>query len=97
MKAVKPSGTERLTAVAIIRDGRVISRGFKSHWQLRSAIDPGDPDPRTGLPGDVEGFVTSTGRFVDRDEARKVALAAKQVGLMWETAKRPILSSDIDW
>lgn len=88
---------EKLQAAAIVRDGAVLERGFKSHWQLRAALNPDDPDPRIGLPGDVEGFVTTTGRFVDRDEAKTVGLAAGQIGTMWKDAKRALLSSDINW
>lgn len=89
--------TERLVAAAIKRNGEVLERGFKSHWQLRAALDPNDPDPRTGLPGDVEGFVTSTGRFVDRAAAVHVGVASGQLHERWRAGGRPLLSSDINW
>lgn len=89
--------SEKLHAVAILRDGEVLERGFKSHYQLRASIDPSDPDPRHGKPDDVDGFVTSTGRFVNRDEAVPVGIASGQLHASWKTAKRPLLSSDIDW
>lgn len=91
-----PMSIERLTAAAIIRNGDVLERGFKSHWQLRQSLDP-TADPRMGEPGDVEGFTTSTGRFVSRDEAREVAIKAGQIHPSWKTAQRKLLSSDIDW
>jgi hypothetical protein len=43
---------------------------------------------------DIEGFLTSTGRFVTRDEAQSIALAAGQIR---QLQRRPLLSSDIDW
>lgn len=88
---------ERLRAAAIMREGEVLERGFKSHWQLRAALDPNDPDPRKGRPGDIEGFVTSAGRFVTRTEARSVAISSGQISKMWERAQRQLLSSDINW
>jgi hypothetical protein len=95
MSALDLQATERLVAAAIKRDGIVLDRGFKSHWQLRSALD--DPDPKNGRPGDVDGFVTSTGRFVDRMEAREVGIAAGQINSTWRGAHRDLLSSDINW
>jgi hypothetical protein len=96
-KRVAQGMAERLTAAAIKRDGNVLERGFKSHYQLRAALDPDDPDPRETKPGDVDGFVTTAGRFVDRDQAKSVALAAGQISKHWERASRPLLSSDINW
>jgi hypothetical protein len=90
--------TEKLVAAAIERDGKVLERGFKSHFQLRSALDPDDPDPRYGKPGDIDGFMTSTGKFVTRAEAVPIAVAAKQIHPTWGTGShRPLLSSDITW
>jgi hypothetical protein len=84
--------TERLAAAAIIRDGSIESRGFKSHWQIRAAL--GDENPQQRKRGDEEGFVTSTGRFVDRDEAQDVAVASGQIP---SRQGRTLLSADIDW
>jgi hypothetical protein len=89
--------TERLKAAAIMRDGQMLERGFRSHWELRQALNPNDPDPRIGAPGDIDGFVTSEGRFVDRNGAREVAIAAGQIHQSWKAAKRALLSSDINW
>lgn len=88
---------ERLKAAAIVRNGEVLERGFKSHWELRMALNPGLIDYRQGEPGDVEGFVTTAGRFVDRNEARTVGIAAGQLHDSWRKASRPLLSSDINW
>lgn len=89
--------TEKLVAAVIKRNGEVLERGFKSHYQLRMAIDPNDPDPRHGQPGDIDGFMTSDGRFVDRADAKRVAIAAGQIGASWKGATRQLLSSDINW
>lgn len=82
---------ERLKAVAIKRYGVVHERGFRSHYQLRQAL--GDTNPQARNLGDEEGFVTSTGRFVDRDEAMTIGAAAGQCNI----TTRELLSSDIDW
>lgn len=88
--------TERLTGTAIKRDGEVKS-GFRSHYQLRQSLDPSDPDPRISKPGDIDGFITSTGRLVTRKEARLIAIESGQVSHHWKTATRDILSSDVNW
>jgi len=92
---MQKAGVERLKAAAIIRDGEVQERGFKSHYELRQAL--GDALPQTSNLMDTEGFITTTGRFVDRDEAKEVALACGQIGRMWKGSARKLLSSDIDW
>lgn len=96
-RATQRPAVERLCAAAIKRDGEVHERGFKSHWELRAALNPESVDYRHGLPGDVDGFVTTSGRFVDREEARAVALESGQIGPMWRNAGRSLLSSDISW
>lgn len=88
---------ERLVSVAILRNDEVLDRGLKSHFQLRQSLNPNDTDPSIGEVGDIDGFMTSMGRFVDRDEARDVALASGQIHSSWRTASRDLLSSDVDW
>jgi hypothetical protein len=88
---------EKLVSVAITRDDVVLDRGIRSHAQLRQAIDPSISNPSAGLHGDIDGFMTSTGRFVDRDEAKQVAIASGQVHERWKTVSRDLLSSDVDW
>ncbi len=83
---------ERLVAVAIERDGETHSRGFKSHADLRAAL--GDADPYTRKRTDLEGFMTSKGRFVTRREAKDIALSSGQIA---GEMRRDLLSSDIDW
>ena len=82
---------ERLKCAAIQRDGKVHD-GLRSHYELRRSL--GDANPQASNLKDVEGFLTSTGRFVTREEAQDVALAAGQIR---SAQRRPLLSSDIDW
>jgi hypothetical protein len=89
--------TERLVSAAITRADVVHSRGIRSHAQLRLALNPDTFNSTVGEFGDIDGFLTSTGRFVDRDEAKEVAIAAGQVHASWKTAQRALLSSDINW
>jgi hypothetical protein len=91
----KPVEVELLTAAAIFRDGSVLHRGFRSHYELRASL--GDDDPLHPRPGDIEGFVTSTGRFVGRLEAKSVGIASGQLSERWQRVSRPLLSSDIRW
>ena len=83
--------TERLVAVAIMRNGELLKapNSTWSHAELRGWKDP--------VPTDTHGFMTSAGRFVDRREARDVALAAGQIDKSWRDAKRDLLSSDVRW
>lgn len=86
--------TERLTACAIIRDNKIHSGGHLSHGAIRYHMF-GDAEPyaHRPRPTDTEGFLTSTGRFVDRREAVQIANASGQChGRVGE-----LLSSDIDW
>lgn len=86
-----PTDAERLKCAAIQRDGRVHD-GLRSHYELRRSL--GDASPQTSNLDDVEGFLTSRGRFVTREEAQDVALAAGQIS---SRQGRPLLSSDIHW
>ena len=95
LAAQKKASAERLVSAAIQRNGELHSNGFKEHWRIRAAL--GDINPTTSNLDDAEGFMTSLGRFVDRSEAREIALASGQVGPMWRDASRKLLSSDINW
>lgn len=90
----KVTGLERITACAIIRDNKIHSGGHLSHGAIRYHMF-GDAEPyaHRPRPTDTEGFLTSTGRFVDRREAVQIANASGQCrGRVGE-----LLSSDIDW
>lgn len=81
---------EHLVSCALIRDGEMHSRGFKEHWRIRAAL--GDENPSDKNPADTLGFLTNTGRFVDRQEARAIAAEAGQC----QFSTRELLSSDVD-
>lgn len=87
--------SEYLTAAALVRNGSVESYGFRAHWEIRAEL--GDENPSEKNYDDDEGFLTNTGRFVDRHEAIPVAVGAGQINAMWLRATRTLLSSDIDW
>lgn len=76
---------ERLTGVAIQRGADLLQMVEGSHAQLRGWKD--------SEPADIEGFMTSTGRFVGRGVAQVIGLESGQV-----TVKgRQMLSSDVVW
>jgi len=77
---------EHLTCVAIIRDSEILSNGSRSHAGLRGY----EPE----RPGDISGFMTSTGRFVTRGEAKIVGETSGQVR---PGQRRELLSSDVTW
>lgn len=81
---------EYLVSCAIKR-GDTVNKGFKAHWELRASL--GDEAPEKPLAGDINGFFTSEGRFVDRDEAKLIADVAGQANV----SMRELLSSDINW
>lgn len=85
-----PTTQERLVACGIIRDGVTHSYGFKSHGDIRRKLR--DENWSNSRPGDEEGFITSEGRFVSREEANRIGAAAGQCVRMG----RKFLSSDID-
>ncbi len=89
MVAASRKDAERLVAVAILRDEIMTSEFARGgHKILRERMNP------TNAPGDIEGFKTSTGRFVNRREAQDIALDAGQLD---RPQTRELLSSDIDW
>lgn len=84
---------EELVACAIIRGGEHHSYGFRSHAEIRSRIGDTDAYDQKQRPADTEGFMTSHGRFVTRQEAKVIAEEAGQC----QSMRRELLSSDILW
>ncbi len=82
---------ERLAAAAIRRNGKIESRGFKTHSDIRGAL--GDEDAYESKRADEEGFLTDGGRFVDRFEAAAIGYA---VGQVRDPGAR-LLSSEVTW
>ena len=82
--------SERLVSCAIIRAGETHT-GFQSHADIRRKL--GDEDPYKANPGDSEGFMTDSGRFVGRGLAQAIGMASGQVTM---NAVR-LLSSEVIW
>lgn len=91
--AQKVAGLERLVACAVIYGTEISSFGCKSHGEVRERLGIPHPYGNHHRPDETAGFITSTGRFVDRREAVQIANASGQChGRVGE-----LLSSDIDW
>lgn len=97
---INPVG-ERLRCVGIIRGDKTYGHGFgfRSHWELRAAIDaaegkPRKADYRRGEPGDIDGFITTDGWFLNRREAQDFAVKSGQLS---GQLGRELLSSDLKW
>lgn len=84
---------EQLSACAIVRDGNIHSYGFRSHAQIRSWLGDTDAYEQKHRPNDIEGFMTSKDRFVNRREGQLIAEESGQCQPM----RRELLSSDILW
>lgn len=92
--AARNPNAERLVNAAIMRGSNEIHTAdgtARSHWEVR--FDLGDEYPNRRNPDDIEGFLTSTGRFVTRFEAQIIGEASGQC----RPQGRELLSSDIDW
>lgn len=85
---------ERLVSTAIKRDGFIHAIG-RAHWEVRYTL--GDQDAYRRTSGDVEGFMTDSGCFVTRAEAKQIAVKSGQLPPNWATVHREVLSSDLDW
>lgn len=88
--------TERIAAAACIFRGGVVSLPppARHHTIMRHLVDtyPDAPRPVVG-GGAAQGFVTDTGRYVEREEAGRIALAAGQTpALQWGP---PLYSEDL--
>ena len=89
---------ERIVGVALMRNGAMLMGNGKytSHAELRHAINP-SLFCSESVKGDIEGFVTSRDRFVNRDEAKSVGVASGQLRPIWKNSNMKLLSSSIDW
>lgn len=89
-KRVKPPSYtgEHLISCAIRRGEGLHTGSFTSHAEIRRML--GDASPYFHTRGDIEGFYTSAGRFVHRDEARLIGEEAGQCSPGGE-----LLSSDV--
>lgn len=85
---------ERLTEAAIIRGGTTHA-GWRSHGEIRCSLDDEYPYEQRRRPEDTEGFMTSHGRFVSREDAVQIGVASGQLNQQWLKVGRPLLSSDV--
>jgi hypothetical protein len=88
---------ERIEKAAIRHaDGTVfdVPRPGRHHDVIRIMRMAGKPWKSPDEALHVQGFVTSTGRFVDRVEAKKIATAANQL-LERESGKTELFSEDV--
>lgn len=82
---------EKLLSCAIMHLDGSISKGFRSHYELRNSL--GYEDPTKFVKGDIPGFWTSKERFVGRNAAMNIAFHAGQIR---QVQQREFLSSDVD-
>lgn len=72
---------EKITAAAMRNDGKVYTG--KTHFQIMRELiaspDMEGQDVAKWLLTAEDGFVTTTGRFVDREEAFEIARSAAQI------------------
>lgn len=97
MPASEMTKAERLVSVAIKRGDDILAKGFLSHYALRESIGPAGVDHSKHVEGDVDGFLTSEARFVERPEAKMVAIRSGQIPESWKQTRRDLLSSDVNW
>lgn len=86
-----PRTKERLIECAIMLPDGSVQHGFRSRAQLRGSL--GWAHPSQPMRGTRDGFWTSHGRFVSRDEAKVIGEETGQT----QPQGRELLSSDIRW
>lgn len=87
--------TERITAAAVVFEGIVCALPPPARHHTILHIIARDLRPDADVIGpDAQGFVTSTGRFVHRAEARQLAEAAGQL-LPTAIAHKHLFSEDV--
>ena len=82
---------ETIKHAAVKRSDGIISIG-KCHPEIIASSPYG-----TCKAGSSMGFITSTGRFVDREEALKIAIKSKQIEPDMETIRGNGLISENIW
>jgi len=83
---------ETIEAAAILQNGKIY-KGFRHHLIIRDIVKELNIKPVTG----EQGFVTNSGRFVEREEALKIALAANQIKIENKIGNKNILFSEEVW
>jgi hypothetical protein len=82
---------EKVSHAAIVRNDGILEIGM-GHADIIRRCPYG-----TCKAGSKMGFVTSTGRYVDRDEALKIALESGQVNKDMKTLRKSGLISENIW
>ena len=86
---------ETIVAAAVYYDGLIYSiEAPARHFHILHAMVEKDVDDEATHPR-YQGFVTNTGRFVDRYEAAKIARAANQ--LIRQPTPKDMLTSEDVW
>lgn len=89
------SPNETIAAAAVYYDGLIYSIDAPArHHHILRAMVKHDVDDAAMSPR-YQGFVTNTGRFVDRYEAAKIARAANQ--LIRQPTPKDMLTSEDVW
>jgi len=82
---------EKISHAAIVRSDGILEVG-KCHYDIIHKCPYG-----TCKAGSKQGFVTSTGRYVDRDEALRIAIASNQINKDMDTIRQTGLLSENIW
>jgi hypothetical protein len=84
---VRPIAQEKIAAAAVRASDGTVSEG-QSHAEIKTELTGEEvPEGEKPLEGSTEGFVTTTGRFVNRSEASAIAADAGQ--LKPDVAEKP--------
>lgn len=95
-RSLPPAGTETIAAAALLWDGLVMSlpKPARHHTIMHKLLDLG-LEPLVITQPDDQGFITSTGRFVGREEGCQIARAAGQI--LTKNGPENILFSEDMW
>lgn len=78
---------ERVKESAVVFPNGKVYTGKRHHDCFRAAFEAGEPSPRH----EIQGFVLEDGRFVDREEAARIAFEAGQI----KTRLKTLFSEDL--
>lgn len=94
VKAKVENAPERLTGVALKRDGVIYATSDHEHWALRYSLWP-DADTHETMKGRIDdepGFRTNLREWISRAEAAEIGRLSGQVS----SQCRELLSCDVD-
>jgi len=95
-RSLPAAGTETIAAAALLWDGLVLSlpKPARHHTIMRKMLDLG-LEPLAVIQPDDQGFITSAGRFVGREEGCHIAREAGQIQI--KTGPANMLFSEDVW